>query len=30
MNKRVVLFFIAGWLLAVVINPRDLFAKLRG
>lgn len=30
MNKRVILFFVAGWLLAAVIGPRELFAKLRG
>jgi len=30
MNKKVVLFFVAGWLLAVVLPPRELLAKVRG
>lgn len=30
MNKRVVLWFVAGWLLAAFVNPRDLLGKLRG
>lgn len=30
MNKKVVLFFFAGWLLAAIVGPRELFAKIRG
>lgn len=30
MNKKTVLFFVLGWLLAVVIAPRDLLARFRG
>lgn len=30
MNKRVILFLLAGWLLAAVVNPRDLLSKFRG
>jgi hypothetical protein len=30
MNRKALLFFVLGWLLAVVIAPRDLFAKVRG
>jgi hypothetical protein len=30
MNKKVILFFLAGWLLALVVQPRDLLAKFRG
>lgn len=30
MNKRVILWFLAGWLLAAFVNPRDLLGKLRG
>lgn len=30
MNKKALLFFVLGWLLAVVIGPRDLLAKFRG
>lgn len=30
MNKKVVLGFVMGWLLAVVIAPRDLLARFRG
>lgn len=30
MNRKTILFFVLGWLLAVVIAPRDLLGKLRG
>lgn len=30
MNKRAILFLLAGWLLAAFVNPRDLLGKLRG
>jgi len=30
MNRKAILFFLLGWLLAVVIAPRDLLSKLRG
>ncbi len=30
MNKKAILFFVLGWLLAVVIAPRDLLARVRG
>jgi hypothetical protein len=30
MTKRVVFAVLAGWLAALVIQPRDLISKLRG
>lgn len=30
MNKRVVFAIVGGWLLALVIQPRDLLARFRG
>jgi hypothetical protein len=30
MNKRVLMAVIAGWLIALVVQPRDLIAKFRG
>jgi hypothetical protein len=30
MNKRMILGILGGWLLALVIQPRDLLAKVRG
>lgn len=30
MGKRVVLYFLAGWLLAAFVGPRELLAKVRG
>ena len=30
MNRKAILFFLLGWLLAVVVAPRDLLSKLRG
>jgi hypothetical protein len=30
MNRKAILFFVLGWLLAVVVAPRDLLSKLRG
>lgn len=30
MNKRVIMAVLAGWLIALVVQPRDLIAKFRG
>ena len=30
MGKKMVLGILGGWLLALVIQPRDLLSKLRG
>jgi hypothetical protein len=30
MNKRLLVGILGGWLLALVIQPRDLIAKVRG
>jgi hypothetical protein len=30
MNKRVVFAVVAGWLIALVVQPRDLISKFRG
>lgn len=30
MSRKVIMFFIAGWLLAVVLPPRELLARIKG
>lgn len=30
MSRKVILFALAGWLLALVVPPRDLLARFRG
>jgi hypothetical protein len=30
MSKRIVMALLAGWLIAFVVQPRDVVAKLRG
>lgn len=30
MNKRMILVFLAGWLLAAFVNPRAVLDKVRG
>lgn len=30
MNRKALLFFALGWLLAVVVAPRDVLSKVRG
>jgi hypothetical protein len=30
MNKRIVMALLAGWLIALVVQPRDIISKVRG
>ena len=30
MNKRALLFLVAGWLVAAFVGPRELLSKIRG
>lgn len=30
MSRKIIMFAVAGWLLALVVPPRDLLARFRG